>query len=279
MRYCQSGQPHQESHSPGNYKRLRTTSSSRYFLSMSVYNKAVTKKLTFKGQSDNNKKPKQKRKLDESGLGSDAAIALESQRSEDEIVIMSGTGTTVHGHGTNFMEELQPGDAILISHPTTMRDETKIVKMVLSGISIGISSAFSTDLITTTTFKYIKAPKDQTDEQLDKEKQKGSKKRDVEEEAYGTYASNGGQRLTYREKKPGAYGGYKIVHQETEKTMTREELLDQRSKKKALLLTGDDEVWSSRDVAMVNLENLVNQQGTGICGGQKDKEWVAWYSV
>lgn len=62
-------------------------------------------------------------------------------------------GTTVHGHETNFMEQLAPGDAIIISHPTTFQDETKIVKMVLSNISIGISSAFSSDLITTTPFR------------------------------------------------------------------------------------------------------------------------------
>lgn len=36
--------------------------------------------------------------------------------------------------------------------------------MVLSSISIGISSAFSTDLISTTPFKYIKAPKEELDE-------------------------------------------------------------------------------------------------------------------
>lgn len=33
------------------------------------------------------------------------------------------------------------------------------MKMVLSNISIGISSAFGSDLITTTKFRYIKAPR------------------------------------------------------------------------------------------------------------------------
>lgn len=40
-----------------------------------------------------------------------------------------------------------------------LREETRIVKMVLSNMSISISSAFSSDLISTTNFRYIKAPR------------------------------------------------------------------------------------------------------------------------
>lgn len=40
-----------------------------------------------------------------------------------------------------------------------LREETRIIKMVLSNISIGISSPFSSDLISTTRFRYIKAPR------------------------------------------------------------------------------------------------------------------------
>jgi hypothetical protein len=93
---------------------------------------------------------------------------------------MTSSGTTIQGHATNFIEELSPGDAIIVFHPTTLHEETKIVRMVLSPISIGISSAFSTDLISTTPFKsvdpcpfssltlvvrYIKAPKEELDEE------------------------------------------------------------------------------------------------------------------
>ena len=52
------------------------------------------------------------------------------------------------------MKELTAGDAIIIFHPSSLIEETKIVRMVLSNSSIGISSAFSTDLISTTPFKY-----------------------------------------------------------------------------------------------------------------------------
>lgn len=40
-----------------------------------------------------------------------------------------------------------------------LREETRIVKMVLSNISIAISSPFSSDLISTTKFRFIKAPR------------------------------------------------------------------------------------------------------------------------
>ena len=75
------------------------------------------------------------------------------------------------------MSELKPGDAITVTHPTTwaifvkdhidthcgfsnrLQEETRIVRMVLSDFSMGISSALSTDLISTTLFRYIQAPK------------------------------------------------------------------------------------------------------------------------
>lgn len=73
----------------------------------------------------------------------------------------------------------------------------------------GISSAFSTDLISTTTFRYIKAPKDIESEEAQL-KRAQEKKHKAEEEAFGTYASAGGTAFTYRVKKGTAYGGYKI---------------------------------------------------------------------
>ena len=35
--------------------------------------------------------------------------------------------------------------------------------------------------------------------------------RSVTNQAFGTYASGGGKKLTYRVKKSGTYGGYKII--------------------------------------------------------------------
>lgn len=119
--------------------------------------KAVKGKLKFKGD---NGKSITKKSTSSSSSTAPSAMPSESNANEDqEIVVRTGTGritssgTTVHGHGTEFMSQLSVGDAIIITHPTTLQEETKIVRMVLSNVSAGISSAFSSDLISTTSFR------------------------------------------------------------------------------------------------------------------------------
>ena len=112
-----------------------------------------------------------------------------------------------------------------------MLEETKVVRMVLSNTSVGISSAFSTDLISTTPFKYVKAPKDEVNEE-EEAKKAVYKKHKQEEDAFGTYASKGGSQFVYRERTGSAFGGYKIMTVDTS-SKSREELLDMRSKKKS----------------------------------------------
>jgi hypothetical protein len=98
---------------------------------------------------------------------------------------------------------------------------------------MGISSSFSTDLISTTPFKFIKAPKDEVNEEEKIEKEV-RKKHKFEEDAFGTYASKGGEQLVYRVKKNSAFGGYKIVTENIDgASKSREELLDMRKKKKS----------------------------------------------
>lgn len=76
------------------------------------------------------------------------------------------SGTTLMGQmGTKFLLELTVGDAIIIQHPTSLVEETRIVRMVLSDVSAAISSAFSSDLVSSTSFSYIKAPPDDEDKQ------------------------------------------------------------------------------------------------------------------
>ena len=55
----------------------------------------------------------------------------------------------------------------------------------------------------------------------------------MEEDAFGTYASSGGEKFVYRVKKTGSFGGYKIVTEDTNSSTSREQLLDMRSKKKS----------------------------------------------
>lgn len=52
-----------------------------------------------------------------------------------------------------------------------------------------------------------------------------------EDSAFGTYAGAGGKRLVYRERTPA--GNYRIIEENVNEEMTREEMLDRRTTKKA----------------------------------------------
>ena len=93
-----------------------------------------------------------------------------------------------------------------------MQDETRIVTMVLSNVSISISSAFTSDLVSSARFHYVKKPKSHTEVAKEQDEAAAKRRRKKEEEeqlAFGTYASRA--KFTYRVRKAGAFGGYKIV--------------------------------------------------------------------
>ena len=155
-------------------------------------------------------------------------------------ILMVGTGrllsseTTISGvDGTKFMEELSVGDAVIVQDPNTFKHETRIVKMVLSNVSISISSSFPSNFISGQSFTYMKAPK-QTAKKDEKESSRKRKHEAEEKSAFGTYAGGGtvGETVTYRVKKAGAYGGYEIVTETATEGKSREELLDMRCSKK-----------------------------------------------
>lgn len=181
-----------------------------------AYSKAVKGKLSFKGVKPVKKTTKRKFNDDDDADGptiekevqssSGASSNVKSSTSienasADEIKILAGTGrltssgTTILGHGTLFMSELTHGDAIIVSHPSTFLDETKIVRMVLSNMSISVSSAFSSDLISTASFRYIKAPKDPSSSVEEGENKpkvmSGKGQQNSEEAAFGEYVSQG----------------------------------------------------------------------------------------
>lgn len=177
----------------------------------------------------------------ESRMDDPKATETTPQEDNDELVTSSGTGrltssgTTIHGYETKFMDEIAVGDAIIIKHPTTLADETRIVKMVLSNVSISISSPFSTDLVSTCEFRYISAPKEEETPEM-----KGARLRRIkaaqEDSAVGDYAGAGGTTLVYRKRKRGAIGGgngYHIVREQLTEEKSRTELLEMRVKHKS----------------------------------------------
>ncbi|KAK1947358.1 hypothetical protein P3T76_001368 [Phytophthora citrophthora] len=232
----------------------------------SAYGKTVGGKLQLKGGLSLKPTKKHKHKKKSKDRDTKKRERDEPLSKPFELVKVRGSGrllssgTTLMGQvGTKFLQELHAGDAIVIQHPTSLVEETRIVRMVLSDVSASISSAFSSDLVSSTPFYYIAAPPEDDCKQEEEEEDKKKKKRKMDEKtAFGTYAGGtekGGQ-YTYRVKKSGAYGGYAIVKEvrrgKIEKGVTqsltkfylltfvqdanversREDLLDIRAKKK-----------------------------------------------
>ena len=138
-------------------------------MSDKAYSRVKSSKLMFKGASKPKKVTKTRQpSADEAGFAhrtTEDVVEGEEEEEEEQIRILSGSGritssgTTIFGHETRFSSELAVGDAIVVSHPQSLVDETKIVRMVLSNVSISVSSAFSCDLVSTAAFRYVKAPK------------------------------------------------------------------------------------------------------------------------
>lgn len=101
-----------------------TIAASLHFLlimSSSSYSGVVRGKLSFKGDKSVVKVAK-KRPIESEEKPAEKAV---KSAEVEEIKIVPGTGritssgTTVHGHYTEFMNQLTPGDAIIVTHPTT----------------------------------------------------------------------------------------------------------------------------------------------------------------
>lgn len=141
--------------------------------------------------------------------------------------LISTSGTVVSGHGTAFKTELRTGDAIIATTPKG--EEMRVVKMVLSQISISISSAFTSDLKTPTQFNFITKPRDEARERLAKRQEALAEKEEVEQRAMGTYGKKG--EIVYREKTE--HGGYRIRKEQTDRDLSRSDLLSVRAQKKS----------------------------------------------
>lgn len=104
--------------------------------------------------------------------------------------------------------------------------------MVVVHVAPPCSAPFSADLVTGAAYYILRLPQEAEHPEAAAERD-AKKRRDEERAAFGTYASDGGKTFTYRVKKEGAYGGYKIVTEHLDGGRTREDLLEMRAKKKS----------------------------------------------
>lgn len=151
------------------------------------------------------------------------------------------SGSTVYGKGTRFFKDAAVGDALMVRHPASLARETRVIKMILSDESLALSSGFSTDLISQTSYHVLKRPprsKSEIEKDIAAAQSKTLKERaETHAQAYGTYGGGAGQTVTYRERLSGAHGSYRIVTAKVEPGMSRSDLLNLRCKKKGDRMT------------------------------------------
>lgn len=66
------------------------------------------------------------------------------------------TGTTLNGFETNFKDEVEAGDTILVNHPVSLKLEKRLVASVLSQRCLTLGDGFSRDLVSTASYEIRK---------------------------------------------------------------------------------------------------------------------------
>ena len=140
-------------------------------------------------------------------------------------ITTSGTVVTGHNDTTKFTKDLRQGDALLVKIGGA-QEEMRVITMLLSDISINLSSPFSQNLMQPTSYRYIPKPRN-TQREAKQARDKASREA-VEEEAKAS-GTGSAQELVYRERT--SHGSYRIRRKQLDSELSREELLNMRSKK------------------------------------------------
>jgi len=214
--------------------------------------------LVFKGESIKKKKKKSKHGKKETdpvpvptseASSRKPAPAPASSAAAAPPQLLQGTGqittsgTVVMGVGTRFTKEIAVGDALVVG------EEMRVVTMRLSDVSLNLSSGFQKkNYATPVSFRYIRKPRHQEDEDLAVAASAREKAAMEEQHAFGIYkgggraaaaatasasssASSSTNELVYREKTE--HGSYRIKRVKVDGSKDRADLLEMRTKKKS----------------------------------------------
>lgn len=195
--------------------------------------------LVFKGESAKTKKKKKSKhkadRPDEKETHLSAASVVRpavagslAKEAAPEIKNGVGTittsGTVVTGHETRFMKEIRTGDALIVE--VDDQPEMRVVTMRLSDISLNLSSAFSKNMATPVSFRYIPKPRDAAKDAA--HAQQKAAQAVAEEERHASASAETGE-LVYRERTE--HGNYRTKRVKVDGERNRSDLLELRSKK------------------------------------------------
>ena len=134
------------------------------------------------------------------------------------------SGKSVHGKSTAFRNELKLGDEIIVTNPTSLLKEKRRITAILSDLSAGIDEPFTTDLVSFSQWEFRKQ-NELKDKEMTLEERYQVKLNDMSKKIKKEDKSV----LEFREKK--GMWGYRKIQEELPGNMTKEQLLDIRSKK------------------------------------------------
>jgi len=134
------------------------------------------------------------------------------------------SGKSVHGKSTAFRSELKLGDELIVTNPTTLLKEKRKITAILSDQSAGIDEPFTIDLVSFSQFE-LRKQNELKDKEMTLEEKYQIKLNDMSKKIKKEDKSV----LEFREKK--GMWGYRKISEELPGQLTKEQLLDMRSKK------------------------------------------------
>lgn len=190
-------------------------------------------KLNLKGNGGIEKKKKKKKRERELMGRTDIDDELEIPEWSDAPLPGTGelitSGVVVMGKCTAFDEELEVGDSLLVSvvdkYRNTTTDESRVVNMVLGKSSLNLAQPFTCDVSTPSRFMFVKKPPDV----------EALRAAHAQAKERAKHAEEQTKEITYKVYKNGTgpWASWKTVTEKVSSSVSRENMLDKRSKMKA----------------------------------------------
>jgi len=189
--------------------------------------------LKFKGDEDVKKKKKKKEKK--------AKKEEDDEEDDGPAPVMDGSGRivcskmTIQGFETKFKEECAVGDTIIVQHPNSLVEESRIVVGIMSQRTLTLNESFSTEWSTQLVYE-IRKDSISLQKAAEREERKRKREEGDEEVTIDSALENqlakrlSKQPKTYQERVKTGMWGYKIVTKTFNKEPSKEELLNLRIK-------------------------------------------------
>ncbi|SBT32189.1 conserved Plasmodium protein, unknown function [Plasmodium ovale wallikeri] len=201
-------------------------------------------KLKLKIKKKKIQKKKIKEKVDEHNKDIDQYVKNKEEKKKKkknekcERNIVNGSGrvvtikNTVQGFDTKFVDEIKVGDNIILTNPTSLQTENRIVTSILSNRTLLVQEEFSTDISTTCRYSIEKkeiSNAENNGNEDDKEKN-SYPNGDISQVQYAKVIQQKPKQDVVKIRQKVGLWSYKIIDKKIKGNLTNEEKLDERVK-------------------------------------------------